>query len=198
MILNERMHDDEVWWEGSARGLSNCEISSFRNFLLSTNLVEYAEGHDNAFGVGLKDIKVKDFITLTNQLLKDIDFSAQYLVDEIFFNIDSLDPNVVIEIGRWEGLWGQELPEPYIAVESVKVTPQQITLMKNSTLKISTPKVDFIKFKATEEEIERLQSNEYNELTIIGRCNINNWGGREIPQIFIEDYEITKSMKYYY
>lgn len=67
MLLNERQHDDEIWWEGSARGLSNCAIESFRDFLLATGLVEYAEGHGNAFGVGLKESNRKEFIKLTDE-----------------------------------------------------------------------------------------------------------------------------------
>ena len=197
MLLNERQHEDEIWWEGSARGLSNCAIESFRDFLLSTSLVEYAEGHDNAFGVGIKDSNIKKFITDTDEKLADIDFSPKYSVDFIY-SVDELNPDSIIAIGRWSELWGQEVSEPYVAITDVKVTADSLTVMKGSTLKISTPKVDFIKFKAKEEEIETLQSQGCSYLTIIGRCNINTWGGREIPQILIEDYEITGSIKYYY
>lgn len=197
LILNERDHDGEIWWEGSARGLSNCVIESFRDFLLSTGLVEYAEGHDNAFGTGIKGLNIPSFITKTNEMLKDIDFSPRYSVDFIY-SVDELNPDSIIAIGRWSELWGQEVSEPYVAITDVKVTADSLTIMKGSTLKISTPKVDFIKFKAKEEEIETLQSQGCSYLTIIGRCNINTWGGREIPQILIEDYEITGSIKYYY
>ena len=197
LILNERDHDGEIWWEGSARGLSNCVIESFRDFLLSTGLVEYAEGHDNAFGTGIKGLNIPSFITKTNEMLKDIDFSPRYMVDFIY-SAEDLNPESILSIGRWAELWGQEVSEPYIAITDVKVTSDSLTIMKGSTLKITTPKVDFIKFKASEEEIEKLQSQGCSILTIIGRCNINTWGGREIPQVFIEDYEVTKSIKYYY
>lgn len=197
MLLNERQHDDEIWWEGSARGLSNCAIESFRDFLLATGLVEYAEGHDNAFGVGLKESNRKEFIKLTDEQLADIDFSPKYSVDFIYSE-DELNPDTIIAIGSWPELWGQEVSEPYIAITDVKITADNVTIMKGSTIKISTPKVDFIKFKASEEEIAALQTTGCLYLTIIGRCNINTWGGREIPQIFIEDYEITEQIKYYF
>lgn len=197
LILNERDHDGEDWWEGSARGLSNCVIESFRDFLLSTGLVEYAEGHDNAFGVGIKGSNIPDFIMTTNELLKDVDFSPRYVVDFVY-SIEDLDPNFVIAIGEWSELWGQEVTEPYVAITGVKVTSSNVTVMKGSTLKIQTPKVDFIKFRASEEEINNLQTEGCLTLTIIGRCNINTWGGRQLPQIFIEDYEITQKMDYYY
>jgi single-stranded-DNA-specific exonuclease len=58
LILNERDHDGEIWWEGSARGLSDSELTNFKEFLMDTGLVEYAEGHPNAFGAGIKDCNI--------------------------------------------------------------------------------------------------------------------------------------------
>lgn len=197
LLLNEREHEEEIWWEGSARGLSNCAIESFRDFLLSTPYIEYAEGHDNAFGTGIKDSSINNFIEFTNQELKNIDFSSKYAVDFID-SIDTLNPQLILTIGAWPELWGQEVSEPYIAITGVKITPSNTTIMKGSTIKIHTSKVDFIKFRATEEELKDLQTEGCLTVTIVGRCNINDWGGQQIPQIFIEDYDITQSLEYYY
>jgi hypothetical protein len=38
--------------------LSDSELTNFKEFLMSTGLVEYAEGHANAFGVGIKDCNI--------------------------------------------------------------------------------------------------------------------------------------------
>lgn len=197
LILNERDHEGEIWWEGSARGLDNCEIKDFRQFLLDTGLVEYAEGHDNAFGTGIKDSKIKEFIEYTNKQLANVDFSSKYAVDFIY-SLDTLNPDSIIAIGEWADLWGQKVKEPYVAITDVQITPDDITIMKGSTMKLHTKVVDFVKFKAQEDEIATLQSQGQTTLTIIGRCNVNTWGGRNTPQIFIEDYEIVKSVKYYY
>ena len=31
-------------------------------------------------------------------------------------------------------------------------------------------------------------------ITVVGRANINEWGGNITPQIFIEDYEIQEDI----
>jgi hypothetical protein len=39
--------------------------------------------------------------------------------------------------------------------------------------------------------IEDLKKYSNTKLEIVGRANVNYWGGNVIPQIFIEDYEVT-------
>ena len=37
-----------------------------------------------------------------------------------------------------------------------------------------------------------------HELTIIGECKINNYGGYEKPQVEIKDYYVTRNWPYYF
>lgn len=196
LILNERDHDGEIWWEGSARGLSDSELTNFKEFLMSTGLVEYAEGHPNAFGAGIKDCNIQKFIELTNEKLKDIDFRPIYWVDFIYKS-DTLNPNTILTIGQYNYLWGQQLDKPKIAIEDINITPDNVQVMKGPSLKFTINGIEYIKFKATEEEIKLFQDNEVVNITIVGECDINNWGGVERPQIIIVDYEVNKAMKYY-
>lgn len=196
LILNERDHDGEIWWEGSARGLSDSELTNFKEFLISTGLVEYAEGHPNAFGTGIKDCNIQKFIEFTNEKLKDIDFRPIYWVDFIYKS-DTLNPNTILTIGQYNYLWGQQLDKPKIAIEDINITPDRVQVMKGPSLKFTVNGIEYIKFKATEEEIELFQDNEVVNITIVGECDINTWGGIERPQIIVTDYEINKVMKYY-
>ena len=60
----------------------------------------------------------------------------------------------------------------------------------NDTLKIECGQVAYMKFHA-KELIEELQAaNGTVELEIVGHANVNEWGGRKTPQIFIDDYEV--------
>ena len=196
LILNERDHDGEIWWEGSARGLSDSELTNFKEFLMSTGLVEYAEGHANAFGAGIKDCNIQKFIEFTNEKLKDIDFRPIYWVDFIYKS-DTLNPNTILTIGQYNYLWGQQLDKPKIAIEDINITPDNVQVMKGPSLKFIVNGIEYIKFKATEEEIKLFQDNEVVNITIVGECDINNWGGVERPQIIVTDYEVNKVMKYY-
>ena len=196
LILNERNHDGEIWWEGSARGLSDSELTNFKEFLINTGLVEYAEGHPNAFGVGIKDQNIQKFIEFTNEKLKDIDFRPIYWVDFIYKS-DTLNPNTILTIGQYNYLWGQQLDKPKIAIEDINITPNNIQVMKGPSLKFTINGIEYIKFKVAEEEIKLFQDNAIVNITIVGECDINTWGGVERPQIIIVDYEVNKAIKYY-
>lgn len=196
LILNERDHDGEIWWEGSARGLSDSELTNFKEFLMSTGLVEYAEGHANAFGAGIKDCNIQKFIEFTNEKLKDIDFRPIYWVDFIYKS-DTLNPNTILTIGQYNYLWGQQLDKPKIAIEDINITPDNVQVMKGPSLKFTINGIEYIKFKATEEEIKLFQDNAIVNITIVGECDINTWGGVERPQIIVVDYEVNKAIKYY-
>lgn len=196
LILNERDHDGEIWWEGSARGLSDSELTNFKEFLMNTGLVEYAEGHPNAFGVGIKDCNIQKFIEFTNEKLKDIDFRPIYWVDFIYKS-DTLNPNTILTIGQYNYLWGQQLDKPKIAIEDINIIPDNVQVMKGPSLKFTINGIEYIKFKATEEEIKLFQDNAIVNITIVGECDINTWGGVERPQIIVVDYEVNKAIKYY-
>jgi hypothetical protein len=57
-----------------------------------------------------------------------------------------------------------------------------------------------MKFNADEDLCEKLtsQNSGFVEMDIIGKCNQNEWNGNITPQIFIEDYNIIDSNKYYF
>ena len=100
-------------------------------------------------------------------------------------------------------MWGQGVEEPYIAIENIKITPDNIKLMsedKNPTLKIELPSgASLIKFKSNKEEFEMLKPEEgYKSINIVGRCEINIWNGKIYPQIIIKDYEIVSYSKFYF
>jgi hypothetical protein len=100
-------------------------------------------------------------------------------------------------------LWGQEIDEPFIALERINVSNDNLILMspdKRPTLKISLKNgVDLIKFGSNTKEYEKLKSDTgYITLNIVGRCAKNEWMGNVSPQIFIEDYEIIGAQKYYF
>lgn len=215
LLLNETTYDQEVFdangqflfsleekcWEGSARGYDKSSLTDFRQFCLHSGIVMYAEGHANAFGFGIRDKAMKEFINYCNIYLAYTSFEPCYHVDFIF-SADNFNGNEIIEIAELKSLWGQGIDEPYITLENVKVTNSNITLMspdKNPTLKITLPNgTSLIKFKSSQEEFESLKTDGMITLNMVGRCERNAWNGRISPQIIVEDYEIAKKIEYYF
>lgn len=197
-VLSRTIKDNNVYWEGSARGYSKCELTDFRTLCKNTELIEYAEGHNQAFGLSIPQDNFNLFLKTTDEILKNIDFSPNYNVDFINCN-----PQTIIEIAKWKELWGQQIEEPYIAIENIKISKDNITLMskdKNPTLKITLDNgVACIKFKSSEEEYKSLYSDSGCVIvSLVGRCAINEWMGQITPQILIDDYEIITREEYYF
>lgn len=180
-------------YQGSARGCDKVGINDFKSICAETDLTMYQVGHPGAFGLGILQENIPAFIEKTDQLLKDMPNQAIYYVDYIYQG-NNINPNDILTIANMQDLWGKDIDEPFICIQHLKVTSDNVTVYvkKNNTLKITTPQgISLIKFKATDEECYMLQNTSgYYELNIIGRAHQNEWMGNVTPQIFIQDYQI--------
>ena len=203
-VLNEqgKVVDTEIWWEGSGRGPNVPGLEDCKSFYESSGLVEYGQGHANAFGVGIRDAKIDEFLNWCNNALKDFDFTPNYKVDFIF-DAKTLSENKydLYNLIEYSDIWGQEVEQPKIAIKDLVITKDNIQLMKGTTLKIMTPgepDVAFIKFKVTEQEFEILSPSDLGCVTIdvIGVCERNSYNDK--PQIIIKAYNIIDRQEYYF
>ena len=189
-----------ISYQGSARGCDKVGVNDFKSICADTGVVQYCTGHPGAFGLGIKEQNIQAFIEKTDAALKDMPDEAIYYVDYIYHG-NNIDPHDILSIANMEQLWGKDIDEPLICLENIKISSDMVTVYqkKDNTLKISLPNnISLIKFKATDEECQKLQNQGfgYLELNVIGRANKNEWMGNVSPQIFIEDYEIVDSNKY--
>ena len=186
-------------YQGSARGY---EISGLTNFkdVCEENGVEWAQGHQNAFGVCIAADKMEEFIKKTDEALADMSSEPVYYVDYIYSGGD-INPQDILTIGGLKELWGKDFNEAMVAVKDLKVSKDMVNVYRktSNTLKITLPnKVSIMKFNATDEECEMLenQTGAYVQMDIVGSCHINEFFGNVTPQIFMEEYEITGSGKF--
>lgn len=189
--------NDEGYDRGSARGLSQSDLKDFKAFVLDSGLVEYAQGHANAFGVSIPDRQLSAFHEWANSQLSDIDFgSNSYDVDYVCNADEPAAMNAVItDIGNHRGIWGQGNPEPILYVPSIPFSPRDVVVMGASkdTIKIIHNGIPYIKFKASDflSELRKYDDDAQLYLNIVGRGNLNEWMGRSTPQMMIDDYELT-------
>lgn len=204
LLLNRTVHDEDpdnvyVTWDGSGRNANGTDLTNFQEFLNESGYFEFAEGHDNAFGVSIRDEYFTDFIKYANEKLKDIDFSPKYSSDVIYF-ANMVHGSEILKLADLGHIWGQGVEEPLIAITDIKVDRNNLNLF-GSTLKISLPSdegISLVKFRSSNEEYESL----YSELgcvtiNVVGRCSRNS-GWDDKPQIIIEDYEIVGRTAYYF
>lgn len=198
IVLNRYENEEGIYWSGSARNVANSKLEDFRLFVEQSPYSEFAEGHASAFGTMFYDYAIDGFIKYCNETLKDLDFSPIYKVDFIY---DGGDPSLeadILNIQSYYSLWGQGFTEPRIAIENVKITNKNITLMakdRNPTLKITLPSgVELIKFGFSEDEFNKLvpEDNKAIYITVIGKCGRNEFNGKVSGQVKLEDYEINE------
>jgi len=178
---------------GSMRGMNQSELTSFKDFLEKSEMFEYVSGHDNAAGVSIPDARLRDFHKWANELLADVDFGEN--CHDVNFERIAADEDIrdiIMDIGSHSGIWGQQNNEPLIHVSDINVTMSDVKIMgKNmDTVKIEKFGIAYMKFHA-KDLIEDLKQYSKVKLEIVGRANVNYWGGNVIPQIFIDDYEVT-------
>ena len=201
-LLLSRIEDEEgnPHLSGSGRNYPAPGIESLQHFLLESNLVDFAEGHNNACGVSIPQNNLNELLNYANEKLKDTEFIIKYDVDYVYdFNISHPEASQEIYgIAKYKEIWGQGLHEPVIAFTNVKLTPGNLFLMgaKNNTWKVSINKdLSMIKFNSSEERFDELYEPYGNVIVdLIGTCEINDWN--DSAQINIIDYNIVKKNKF--
>ena len=184
-------------YEGSARGYTKTGIDSFKSIVEKCPGIIYAEGHDNAFGLGVNAKQISNFLNFIDNTLQNVSTETLYRIDYDFKEMDNNNQHI-LDIAEMNDYWGQDIERAYVNI-NFKITDSNLSVMKNNTIKISLPhNLSIIKFGVTEEEIEKLTTTGYLELNAICKCVKNTWNNQNYPQLLMEDYEIIDSSKYYF
>lgn len=156
--------------------------------------------HANAFGVIIDDDKIEPLKEYAKEALKDIDFSPNYKVDFIW-DVDMINENDIYEIADFNYLWAQDVEEPLVAIENIRITNETIKFLGSggNTLRISANDIGFLKFNLKPEEKAVLDpGGGYYVMDVVGRCARNIFNNTTSPQIQIEDFRIRKRQNYYF
>lgn len=185
--------------KGSIRGREESELKDFKNFLKESGYMDFVEGHANAAGCALRSTDITKLYDYANKKLKDINFNegfyeSDFIVQGNYSDISSL----VLDLGLNAALWGQSNDEPVIIIENITIPKNSIQIIgsKKDTVKFIFNGMTYMIFKASE-IIEKI--NNYGEsinITCAGRANLNKWGGRITPQIYIDEIEIKETSIY--
>lgn len=195
LVLRRYWNSDlnEYVYQGSARNYSYCPIENMKDMCEKTKHVIFCAGHQSAFGFGIRESEITDFIQATNELYKGVNFTPVYWVDFVW-KPSSLDTATILEIAELD-IWGQEMPQSQVVVKDIPLSESNVQILGlakgHPTIKIECNGIEFMLFKASEELYEQfIQSNQY--LTIVGTCSKNEWNGVIKPQILIDDYDLQE------
>lgn len=187
----------EEVYGGSARNMDNSPIVNFKDVVNSTNII-CGQGHPNAFGIVDLPIDRKDeALEMLNDILKDVEYDATYLVDYIF-DFNEVDVDIILRLSVFDDIVCQGIEEPKIAVENIRLQRSEFEVFgKNEdTVSFIYNDVKYVQFKCKEgnQLYDFLQNawddNEVVTFNIVGKPSINEYKGLRIPQVIIEDNEI--------
>lgn len=184
--------NEEGYIRGSARGLNNSELESFRDFLIESNLFEYNHGHNNAFGTSILNSNLGMFHEYANAALADMDLSTDaYKVNFERYAMEGDIEAIIADVDEHKAIFGTGNPEPLLYVKDINIKPNDVQVIgsKQDTVKILYNGIVYIKFHAND-LIEDLKKYNDIKLNIVGRGNMNVWMGRATPQIIIDSYEV--------
>lgn len=186
--------------KGSIRGREESELKDFKAFLKDSGLTEMVEGHANAAGFSLKENNISKLYEYANKELENVNFNEGYYEADFVVSGNYSDlGNLVTDLGSNISLWGQQNKEPVIIVENITLPKSSIQKIgsKKDTVKFVFNDMVYMIFKAQDiiDQIDSFEGDTLN-ITCAGRANLNKWGGRVTPQIFIDEIELKESSKY--
>lgn len=190
----------EPLYGGSGRNFDHSPIGSFQDFLLSLNKFDFVQGHDNAFGHQIIQGNISKALLKANQELENVDFTPSYRADFVVRS-EQLSDKFFTDIDSLKDEWSKGFEEPYVVVENIVLTKADMQLLGRGkvkrTVKFISNGIEFIKFKSGQEDIDEVFDGRPRvSLTIVGRADINEWAGRRIPQIKIEDWNFEEAQEY--
>ena len=201
MLMRTKI-DGVEYYQGSARGCDKVGVLNFKDICEDFPDVNYAIGHQGAFGLSLPSDKLDDFIEYTNKQLQDMESEAKYYVDKIYDGTELQMVQDIADIATLEDIWGKDVDEPLVAIMNLRITSDMVEIYekKTNTLKITLPNgVNIMKFFATDEDCDlfKYENKGFITVNIVGKCNLNEWNGYYTSQVFCEEYEIINKSKYF-
>ena len=188
-ILRE---NDEGELKGSGRGLETIDMPPLKEFMESSGLVEWVQGHQNAHGSCIKAKNLEKFTAWANEQLKDVDMNSKSW--QVDFNLKATDPaikDIIFAMDKLSPYYGQGFPEVEISVHDIEVPKSDIHVMGKTgdTVKVMCNGIAYMFFKRGIEEVKKMLEHPRMCFNIVGKPNVNYYNGMITPQIFVDDYE---------
>lgn len=173
---------------GSARSPRNYE--NLKDVLSDFDSVNYALGHEQAFGVSIND--VDDFVTefRSSDLANDEEYI--YSVDKVYIN-DLPTVDECQSVSDFKQVWSGVNDEPVVGVLGLDISKALVNI-KNGTLKIIIGDIEIVQFNS-DLDID----NNFNRFScyvdIVGKPSVNKFFGRTTNQLVVDEIRFTQPVQ---
>ena len=192
LVLRETEVDGKKLFSGSGRNGCFSGLESLLDFLHESNLVDFAQGHDGAFGVMVEPDKVEQLREYAETHIDKRMFDDQNIfVDYYFYGLDSIDVNGLAEFAEGQKIYCGTIPSPTFAFE-FDIDTNDCSLMgkESSSIKFANKFNDFIVFKRPD-IAALIMDNRGSKIhvTLVGKPSMSPYGRL---QITASDCEVSK------
>ena len=195
LVVRPKTIHNETFLFGSGRASTAEGFESFRNVLNNSSYTHFAQGHDNAFGFGIKMRDVSKFLDDMDRMLSGIDFESDIIEVDYLFEKNHIDESMLKEFADAMPLYGNGIAQPKFAFKMV-LAKDNFTVMgkEKNVVRINYKNLTFLKFK--DNDLVNYIQNEMKELVeveIIGRSQNNEFRGQKKLQIIIDYIKIENT-----
>ncbi|MGN1327366.1 MAG: DHH family phosphoesterase [Clostridia bacterium] len=186
---------------GSLRVNNGFPDINFKDTIIKSGLVPFAQGHQQAAGFSFplsNKEKLQQYFrdTYGNEVLQN-----EHIVDFIISNISDIAPSDFFLIQTYKNLWGKGIEEPTFVIENIPFYPMNLDVLgkKSDTVKYTYSKIEFMFFRCSSEEqiLKIANGQEYDPkkqyaINVVGKLGISSFAGRTKNQMIVDDYEIIE------
>lgn len=170
----------ESYYSGSVRAIG---VEDFRKICNDTKLVDYAEGHELAFGIKISVDNYDKFIGKLLEIMKDVEFINEKKID-CQLEIHQITKDLIDDIERLSILTGEGF-KPILF--KINIENYTITILKNKHLKLTCGDIDFLKWNDN-----NINIYENKKISVIGSLSKNKFKGKIAKQVIIDDIIIKE------
>ena len=173
---------------GSARSPRN--YGNLKDVLSDFGSVNYALGHEQAFGVSINS--VDDFVTEFRS--SDLTNNEEYVypVDKVYIN-DLPTVNECQTVSDFKQVWSGVNDEPVVGVLGLDISKALVNI-KNGTLKIVIGDIEIVQFNS-DLDID----NNFNRFAcyvdIVGKPSVNKFFGRTTNQLVVDEIRFVQPVQ---
>jgi single-stranded-DNA-specific exonuclease len=187
-------------YHGSARSVGQINLKKYCQL---TGDFIYCQGHEKAFGVGIKAEKIDQALEGLDQLIENNE-SEEEIEFDLELEANEITEELIENVEKFARITGQGVPPPKFLVREVIIQNGELLGKKvKETLKLNCENdLAVMKFKTDEEYANHFfkaledENNFFVEADIVGTLNLNRYfhfGKKELiitKQIFMEDYKL--------
>lgn len=187
---------------GSLRVNNGFPDINFKDTIIKSGLVPFAQGHQQAAGFSFPLSNKEKLQQYFRDIYGNEVLQSEHLVDFIISNISDIASSDFFLIQTYKNLWGKGIEEPTFVIENIPFYPMNLDVLgkKSDTVKYTYSKIEFMFFRCSSEEqiLSIANGKDYDPkkqytITVVGKLGVSSFAGRTKNQMIVDDYEIIEA-----